>query len=79
MSKKPCPVEPLISSKYCQLSVCMECKIINLSLPGRILFQFETHQFLEITNSFNKSAQILREKLAPKQQGKKVVKLNHLH
>lgn len=79
MQNKPCPIEPLISSKYCQLSVCPECNVVNLNLPGRISLQFETAKFLEITNAFNKSAQILRDKAIPKQNEAKIVKLNHLH
>ncbi len=79
MSKKNCPIESLITSKYCQLSVCMECNIVNLSLPGRISFQFETQQFLEIANTFNKAVQILRGKTTPKQESVKLIKLNHLH
>jgi len=79
MSKKPCPIEPLITSKYCQLSVCMECNIVNLSLPGRISFQFETHQFLEMANVFNRSAQILSTKLSPKKETAKIIKLDNLH
>lgn len=79
MSTTPCPIEPLITSKYCQLSVCMECNIVNLSLPGRISFQFETHQFLEIANVFNKSAQMLSTKLSPTQKNAKTLKLNNLH
>lgn len=79
MSNKPCPIEPLITSKYCQLSVCRECNIVNLNLPGRISFQFETEQFLEIANAFTKSARLLTAKAAPKQKGAKVVKLKQLH
>lgn len=79
MSKKPCPVEPLITSQYCQLSVCMECNMVNLSLPGRITIQFETHHFFDIANTFNKAAQILKAKKAPKQQSAVIIKLNNLH
>lgn len=79
MSKKPCPIEPLISSKYCQLSVCAECNIINLNLPGRITLQFDTAQFLEIAQTFNQSAQLIRDKEKPKRKSAKVIKLNHLH
>jgi hypothetical protein len=79
MSKQPCPIEPLISSKYCTLSVCMECNIVNLSLPGRISFQFETHQFFEITNTFSRSAQILSAKLSPKKESDKIIEFNNLH
>ncbi len=75
MHKTPCPVEPLISSKYCQLSVCPECNIVNLSLPGRIALQFDTAQFLEIAHTFNESASILNTKAA----STKNTKLNHLH
>lgn len=79
MQNNPCPIEPLITSKYCQLSVCPECNVVNLNLPGRISLQFETAQFLEIVHAFNKSAQILRAKAAPKKKSAKVIKLNHLH
>ncbi len=78
MPKKPCPVEPLISSKYCQLSVCPECNIVNLSLPGRIALQFDTAQFLEIVHTFNESARILNTKAAST-KNTKIIKLNHLH
>lgn len=79
MSKKSCPIEPLITSKYCQLSVCMECSIVNLSLPGRISFQFDTHQFFEIANAFSRSAQILSAKLSPQKESAKIIQLNNLH
>lgn len=79
MSKKPCPVQPLMSSKYCQLSVCMECNIVNLSLPGRISFQFETQQFLDIANTFTRSAQMLRSKLSSSKESAKVIEINSLH
>ncbi len=79
MLKKPCPVEPLFSSQYCQLSVCMECNIVNLSLPGRISFQFETNQFLDIAKTFSRSAQILSAKLSPNNKSAKVIKLNNIH
>lgn len=79
MSKKPCPIEPLVSSKYCQLSVCMECNIINLNLPGRISFQFETQQFFDIAHAFTRSAQILNTKLSPNKESEKVIELNNLH
>jgi hypothetical protein len=79
MSKQPCPIEPLISSKYCTLSVCMECSVVNLSLPGRISFQFDVQQFLDLAESFHTASQNLRSKLSNKQQGKNVIKLTHLH
>lgn len=79
MSKKTCPIEPLITSTYCQLSVCPECNIVNLNLPGRISFQFDTAQFLEIAHTFNQSAQILRAKAAPKRTSAKIIKLKQLH
>ncbi len=79
MLKEPCPIENLITSKYCQLSVCRECNIVNLNLPGRISFQFDTAQFLEIAHAFSQSARILRAKQKPKQKSGKVIKLTHLH
>lgn len=79
MSKPLCPVENLISSQYCQLSVCMECKIVNLNLPGRISFQFEISQFLEIVSTFNRAAHILKAKTEPQQKSTKIIKLTHLH
>lgn len=79
MSKNTCPVEPLISSKYCQLSVCMECNIVNLNLPGRISFQFDTQQFYEISEAFYNATQILRGKMALKQKDTLTLKLNQLH
>jgi len=79
MSKNSCPIEPLITSKYCQLSVCPECNIVNLNLPGRISFQFDTVQFLEIAHAFHKSAQILTAKAAPKKKSARIIKLKQLH
>jgi len=79
MSKKPCPIEPLITSTYCQLSFCPECNIVNLNLPGRISFQFDTAQFLEIAHVFNQSSQILRAKTAPKRKRAKIIELKQLH
>lgn len=79
MPKDPCPIEHLATSKYCQLSVCRECNIVNLNLPGRISFQFDIAQFLEIAQAFNKSAQLLRARAAPKKLSNKVIKLNELH
>jgi hypothetical protein len=79
MPKKTCPVENLISSQYCQISVCMECRIINLNLPGRISFQFEMSQFFEIANNFHKAARMIKAKTEPKQKGEKIIKLTYLH
>ncbi len=79
MSKNTCPIEPLISSKYCQLSVCMECNIVNLSLPGKISFQFEALQFMEIAETFYNAAQILKEKKSLGQEDTPHLKLNQLH
>ncbi len=76
MMKEPCPIEILIISNYCQLSVCMECRIVNLNIPGRISFQFEIHQFFEIADAFHKASQILKAKLNPKQKSAKIVELN---
>lgn len=79
MTQKVCPVEPLIISKYCQLSVCMECEVVNLNLPGRVSFQFEAKQFIDIAHAFYQASQILREKQAPKQQTGKMAKVTYLH
>lgn len=79
MSKNICPIEPLISSKYCQLTVCMECNIVNLSLPGRIAFQFDTQQFFELSETFYNATQILKGKIALNQKGTQALKLNQLH
>ncbi len=79
MSNKSCPIAPLITTKHCQLSFCPECNIVNLNLPGRISFQFDTAQFLEIASAFNKSAQILRAKATPKRKSAKVITLKQLH
>ncbi len=79
MSKNTCPIEPLISSKYCQLSVCMECNVVNLSLPGRISFQFDTQQFIEISESFYNATQILRAKKSLNQNDTQTLELNQLH
>jgi hypothetical protein len=62
MTTKPCPVEPLVSSEYCRLTLCPECGIVNLNLPYRISFQFEIHQFLGIAHTFTQGAQILNGK-----------------
>ncbi len=78
MMNKPCPIENLIASNYCQLSVCMECRIINLNLPGRITFQFEIQKFFEIADAFNKASKRLEIKLNPKQKRAKIVKLNYV-
>jgi len=78
MIKKPCPIEYLIISNYCELSVCMECRIVNLNIPGRISFQFEIQQFIEIADAFNKAVQILKVKLEPNPKRVKVVELNCL-
>lgn len=79
MTNNSCPVEPLITSKYCQLSVCPECNVVNLNLPGRISLQFDTGQFLEIADNFHKSALMLRAKSTQKKSTAKIIKLNHLH
>jgi len=62
MLNNTCPVEQLVTSRYCQLAVCMECKIVHLNLPSRIAFQFTLNQFLEMADDFNKAARILRKK-----------------
>ncbi len=78
MTNQPCSTESLASSGYCRLTVCMECGVINLSLPSRITLQFEIHQFLEIASAFNRAAQILKAKTEPKQNAK-VIKLKQIH
>lgn len=62
MTTKPCPVEHLISSDYCRLSLCPECGIVNLTLPYRITFQFEILQFIGIAQTFSQAAQIITSK-----------------
>jgi len=57
----------------------MECRVVNLNLPGRISFQFEMSQFLEIASNFHKAAQILKAKTEPKRKSAKIIKLTHLH
>lgn len=79
MSKQSCPVEPLITTKHCQLSVCMECGVVNLSLPGRISFQFDVQQFLDLADAFQTASHRLKGKSSPKKQGDNVIELTHLH
>ncbi len=79
MSNNSCPIEPLISSKYCHLSVCMECNIVNLSLPGRISFQLDTQQFIEISDIFYNATKILKGKKAQNQKETQILELNQLH
>ncbi|MCK5829306.1 MAG: hypothetical protein KAH20_03300 [Methylococcales bacterium] len=78
MENRPCPIELLISSEYCQLSVCMECRVVNLNLPGRISFQFEIYQFIKIAILFSKAAHLLKEK-TEKGQTIKIVEFNRTH
>lgn len=79
MSNNTCPIEPLISTRYCQLSVCKECSVVNLTLPGRITLQFDTHQFVDLANAFQSAALILKNNASSNQQTIKIVKLNQLH
>lgn len=62
MTSKPCPIEPLISSEHCKLSLCPECGIVNLYLPYRISFQFDVHQFIGIAHTFSQAAQQINNK-----------------
>jgi hypothetical protein len=71
MSNNTCPVEELVTSRYCQLAVCMECKIIHLNLPARMSFQFDLNQFLEIADAFSKAALMLRNKTKKKSHNSK--------
>ena len=59
--------------------MCGICGIVNLNLPGRISFQFEMNQFLEIASNFHKAALILKAKTEPKRKSAKIIKLTHLH
>ncbi len=77
MEPPRCLVEPLITSRYCKLTVCMECNIVNLSLAGRISFQFETEKFIDIAHTFTMAAEILRSKLAPNLDSTNIIKLNN--
>ena len=78
MTHQPCPVEPLVLSEYCRLTICPECGVVNFNLPCRVSFQFEIQQFLEIANAFNEGAQILRKKTAAKRDAKVIeLKRNH--
>ena len=78
MSIKPCPMEPLVISDYCRLTICPECGVVNFNLPSRVSFQFEIEQFLEIANAFDKGAKILRIKTAAKQDAR-IIELKRKH
>jgi hypothetical protein len=78
MENKSCPVELLLSSEYCQITVCMECRIVNLELPGRIILQFEIQRFIDIANSFNRATQMLKTKINPKPT-LKIIEFNQKH
>ena len=66
MINKSCKTMPLASSKYCQLSVCKQCGVINLILPGRITMQFELQQFRIFAQTLNQAIQVLKtEYIAP--------------
>lgn len=79
MTTKACPVEPLVSSDYCRLTVCPECGIINCTLPCRISFQFEIHQFIEITKVFNRGVQLLSSKSQHDNHNATVIEFNRKH
>jgi hypothetical protein len=53
--------------------------MVHLTLPGRISFQFDTAQFIEIACVFDQSVQILKAKATLKQKSAQIIKLNHLH
>lgn len=72
MTTKPCPVESLVSSEYCRLTLCPECGIVNLTLPYRISFQFDVHQFLNIAQTFSQAAQIINGKSLLNQEIKSI-------
>lgn len=80
MSNNTCPVEPLVSSKYCHLSVCMECNIVHLNLPTRISFQYDLNHFLGLADAISRAAVMLRKKTRPQSiQGAKIIKLDTHH
>lgn len=60
MSQKSCTPEPLVTSRYCKLSICLGCGTIHFNLPCRISLQFEVDQFLEIADAFTLVAKILK-------------------
>lgn len=78
MENKACPIESLVTTEYCQLSVCMECRIVNLNLPGKISFQFEVNRFIEIANTFNQASQMLKSK-SKKKYLIKTIEFNQMH
>ena len=60
MTNKTCPLEVLVMTEYCRLTVCPECGVVHLNLPARVSFQFDMYQFLEIANAFTRAAQMLK-------------------
>ena len=80
MSNNTCPVEQLVTSRYCQLSVCMECRIVHVNLPTRISFQYDLNHFLGLADAFSRAALKLRKKTTQKQKkGAEVIKLETQH
>lgn len=79
MQNKPCLIESLVTTKYCQLSVYPDCNVVNLNLPSRISLQFETDQFIKTAHAFNQSARLLKTKTSNNKKVKKVITLSHLH
>lgn len=60
MSNNSCRYETLVHSKYCRLSLCRDCGVINVNLPYRISLQFGVSEFLEIADAFGIGAQQIR-------------------
>ncbi|MGR9046846.1 MAG: hypothetical protein ACU83N_16305 [Gammaproteobacteria bacterium] len=65
MSNNACTHETLVNSKYCRLTLCRDCGIIQFNLPYRLSLQFEIAQFLEIADAFGKGAHQVRKANAP--------------
>lgn len=78
MMKKSCSTLSLITSKYCRLTACLECGVVNLNLPGRISLQFEIDQFIEIAREFNRAVQTLKTHKTGQRSGN-VVDIKRMH
>lgn len=78
MTDKECPIEILMMTNYCRITVCKECDVVHFNLPSRVAFQFDIHQFLEIATAFTKAAEMLKGETVSRQNAK-VIEFDRKH
>ncbi len=61
MTENICNIEILASGRYCKLTVCRDCKAVNIHLPGGMSFKLDYDQFFDILACLNRALTVLKK------------------